>query len=56
MRGVTLDAHAPAATIALLAPPEFAVHELLIDFYSSGNTGDNRNESLSVRFSGGAKT
>src|SRR5260370_28314414 len=52
MSGVSLDLHAAAATIALLAAPEFAVEERLIDFQSGGQAGKEGDQSLAVRFSG----
>ena len=51
MRGIALDAHASAAAVTLLAPPEFAVDELLIDLHSGGDAGEDRNQRLSMRFS-----
>ena len=53
---VALDAHAPAASVALLPPPKLAVDELLIDFNAGRNAGDNRNQGFSVRLTGGAET
>ena len=52
MCGVALDLHAAAAAIALLAAPEFAVDERLIDFQSRRQAGKEGDQSLAVRFSG----
>src|SRR3984893_201236 len=52
MSGVSLDLHAAAAAIALLAAPQFAVDERLIDFQSGGQAGKEGDQSLAVRFSG----
>ena len=51
--GVALDLHAAAAAVALLAAPEFAVEEGLIDFQSGGHAGKEGDQSLAVGFSGG---
>ncbi len=52
MSAVSLDLHAAAAAIALLAAPEFAVDERLIDCQSRGQAGKEGDQSLAVRFSG----
>src|SRR4029077_17537808 len=39
MGGVGFDLHAAAASVALLAAPEFAIEERLIDLQSGGNSG-----------------
>ena len=46
--GIALDAHAAAATVALLATPEFAADELLIDRNSGRKTADQGDETLAV--------
>ena len=51
MGGVALDLHAPAAAVALLAAPEFAVEEGLIDLQSSGQAGQEGDQSFAVRLS-----
>ena len=51
--GVCLDFHATAAAVSLLAAPEFAVEERLIDFQAGGDAGEKGDEGLSVGFSGG---
>ena len=53
MGGVALDLHAAAAAVALLAAPEFAVEEGLIDFQSGGHAGQKGDQGFAVRFSGG---
>ena len=50
--GVALDLHAAAAAVALLAAPEFAVEEGLIDFQSGGQAGKESDQGFAVRFSG----
>src|SRR5450432_2458424 len=50
--GVALDLHASAAAVALLAAPEFAVEEGLVDFQSGGHAGKEGDEGLAVGFSG----
>ena len=50
---VGLDLHAAAAAIALLAAPKFAVHEIQIDRHPGRQSGDQGNQSLAVRLSGG---
>jgi hypothetical protein len=45
---VLLDAHAAAAAVALLPPPELVVDELLIDGNARGKPADQRYERLSV--------
>ena len=51
--GVALDAHAAAAAVALLAPPELAVEELLIDGDAGGQAADESDEGFAVTFTGG---
>ena len=51
MGGVALDLHAAAAAVALLATPEFAVEESLIDFQSGGQAGKEGDQSFAVGFS-----
>ena len=50
--GVALDLHAAAAAIALLATPEFAVEEGLVDFQSGGQAGKEGDQSFAVGLSG----
>ena len=52
---VALDLHAAAAAIALLAPPQLAVDELLIDRKPSRHAGEQRDQRLSVRLTGGGE-
>ena len=48
MRPILLDAHAPAAAVALLAPPQLTVQELAIERHTRGQAADERHESLAV--------
>ncbi len=50
--GVALDAHAAAATVALLATPEFVVEEGLVDGNARGETADEGYERFAVAFAG----
>ena len=52
-RGVALNAHSPAAAVTLLPPPEFAIDEREIDGDTGGHARKQRDQRLSVRFSGG---
>ena len=52
---VMLDAHAAAAPIALLAPPEFTIDELFFDFNPGGKARDDSEQSLSMGLAGGAE-
>ena len=52
MRGVALDLHASAATVALLTSPEFAVEEGLVDLQSGGDAGKESDQGFAVGFSG----
>src|SRR5581483_11006310 len=45
---IALDAHPSAAAIALLAPPEFVVHEPLIDLNSRRNARDHSDQGFPV--------
>src|SRR5208337_5244844 len=49
VRLVALNLHAPATTVTLLTPPEFAVEKRLIDFQTGGHTGEKGNQRFSVR-------
>ena len=51
--GVALDLHAAAAAVALLAAPEFAVDESLVDFQSGGHAGKKGDQSFAVGLSRG---
>src|SRR5215469_552075 len=51
--GVALDLHAPAASVALLAAPEFAVEQCLIHLQTGRNAGNKGDQSLAVGFSCG---
>ncbi len=51
-RGIALDAHAPAAAVALLPSPEFAIDERQIDGNAGRHARKQRDQRLSVRFSG----
>jgi hypothetical protein len=50
---VRLDAHAAAAAISLLAPPQFTIDECLIDFESSWESLHQRDQGLAVRLTRG---
>ena len=52
MRTIGFNLHAPAASKALLAAPEFAVHKCLIDHEPGGQPGKKRHQGLAVGFSG----
>ena len=52
VRLVGLDLHAAAAAVALLAPPQFAVHEIEIDRHAGGQSGDQRNQCFPMRLPG----
>ena len=56
VRCIFLDAHAAAATIALLAAPEFPVDELQIDRDSGRKTRNNGDQGFPMRFSGSVET
>lgn len=51
MSCVALDFHTAAAAVSLLAPPEFAIEEILIDFQSGGHAGKKSDQGFAVRFS-----
>src|SRR3954453_18028082 len=50
MSGVRLDAHAAAAPVPLLAPPQLSIDECLVDFEACGKPLHQRNQGLAVRF------
>ncbi len=52
VRPVGFDLHAPAASKALLAAPEFAVHKCLVNHESGRQPGKERHQGLAVGFSG----
>jgi hypothetical protein len=52
MRPIGFDLHAPAASKALLAAPEFAIHERLVDRQPGRQPGKERYQGLAVGFSG----
>src|SRR5258708_10458783 len=56
VRGVLLDAHAAAAAVALLATPELAVDELLIDRHTGRHATYKGDETLAVALSRCRKT
>src|SRR4029077_14262684 len=49
---VTLDLHAAAAHVALLATPKITVEKRLVDFQSSRHAGEKGHQSFPVRSSG----
>ena len=53
---VGFDLHAAAAAKALLAPPEFAVEEFLVNVQTGRYAGKESHKALSVRFSGSKVT
>src|SRR5215469_6473684 len=56
MRGIFLDAHSSAPTIALLPPPEFPVYEVQIDRDTGREARDNSDQGFPVGFTGGVET
>ena len=50
---VGLNLHAAAAAVALLAPPQLAVHEIQIDGHAGRQPGDQRDQRLAVGLAGG---
>ena len=54
--GVALNLHAPAAAIALLPPPKFAVEESLVYLQPGGHAREESDQSFAVRFSGSKVT
>ena len=56
VRRVALDLHAAAAAIALLATPQFAVHEFQVDRQTRGHAGEQRHQRLSVGLTGCRKS
>ena len=53
---IGFDFHSTAASEALLAAPEFAVDEFLIDGQAGGQSGEKSHQGFAVRFSGGKVT
>src|SRR5579871_3433875 len=53
---IALDLHAAAAAKALLPPPKFVVHNLLIDLDTRRKAGQKRYKRFSVRFTGSKVT
>ena len=53
---VRLDRHAPAAAVAALAPPQFAVIASKSMRQAGRHAFENRHERLAVRFAGGEKS
>jgi hypothetical protein len=53
---VGLDLHAPAASVALLAAPKFAIYGFQGYRYSRGESGQGRHQALAVRLSSGLKS
>jgi hypothetical protein len=49
--GVALDLHAPAAAVALLATPKFAVEEGLVNLQSGGHAGKESDQGFAVGLS-----
>jgi hypothetical protein len=45
---ILLNAHAAAAAVALLAPPQLAVDKFHIDIEASGQSGNKGDEALAV--------
>ena len=46
--GVALDLHASAATVALLAAPEFAIEKRRVDFQSGRHAGKKSDQGFAV--------
>ena len=56
VRGVALDAHAAAASVALLAAPELVVEKRLVDRDARRETADEGYEGFAVAFAGCGET
>src|SRR5271156_5876500 len=56
MSRILLDAHAAAASVALLAAPEFAIHTSILDRNAGRHSRKQRDQALAVRLSCGGKT
>ena len=54
--GILLDAHAAAATVALLAAPEFVVEKGLVDGDAGGEAADKGDQAFAVAFAGGGES
>ncbi len=52
VRPVGFDFHAPAASKALLTPPEFAIDKSLVDRHPSGQPRKKRHQRLAMGFAG----
>src|SRR5579862_8302029 len=50
MGGIPLNLHATAATVSLLAAPEFAVDECLVDLESGRHAGEEGYQGFAVGF------
>ena len=46
---IRFDLHSPAAPIALLTPPEFAIYKTLIDLQTCRHAGQESDQGFSVR-------
>jgi hypothetical protein len=53
---VGFDLHAAAAAVALLAPPQLAIHKFEIDRHARGKPADHRDQSFAVRLPGTGKS
>jgi hypothetical protein len=56
VRLVGFNLHPPAAAIALLPPPQFAVHKIKIDGDAGRQPGDEGNQRLAVGLAGCGET
>jgi len=56
VRLIGFNLHAPAAPVALLTPPQLAIHKFKVDRDTGGESGDEGNKRLSMRFPGSRKT
>jgi hypothetical protein len=52
VRGIALNAHAAAATVALLPPPKFVVEEFLADRHARWNATEQRHQGFAVALTG----
>src|SRR3954464_10841646 len=53
---ILLDLHASAAAVALLAAPELAIDEFLVEIEPGGNAGEGCNQGFAMGFAGGGET
>jgi len=56
MRSIRLDAHATAASVALLAAPQLAIDEFVIDGHARRQPRKKSHKALPMRLAGSGKT